>query len=343
VNVSSNLRLRVLDAVPLLLLVVVLLGFGAVSPRFLAPANLLQILVQASSLGIVAVGMTLVLLTGGVDLSAGSLMFLSAGVSGWLVLHGFPLSLALAAALATGLIAGFANGLLVSRLRLMPFVVTLATLYLWRGLGLNLTQTRAMNLPEGILRLAAARVAGVPAPVWILAGVLASAHLLLSRTQFGRQIYAAGNDPAGARRAGVPVARILTVTYTACGLCAALGGLVAVAQLGAVSPTFGSQREFAAIAAAVLGGASLFGGRGTAFPGTLIGAVLIQSIENGLVVTGADPYLFPLITAAVIFAAVFLDSVRRRNIENLRRRKVRGPAAPETSSHWKGVTTDASL
>jgi ribose transport system permease protein len=97
------------------------------------------------------------------------------------------------------------------------------------------------------------------------------------------------------------------------------------------------------IAAAVLGGASLFGGRGTIFPGTLIGAVLIQSIENGLVVTGADPYLFPLITAAVIFVAVLLDSVRRRNLENLLRRKVRGPAAPGTCSHRKGVTTDASL
>jgi ribose transport system permease protein len=327
VTTSRGVRLKVLDAAPLLLLVVILLAFGAVSSSFLAPANLLQILVQASSLGIVAVGMTLVLLTGGVDLAAGSLMFLSAGVAGWLLLHAFSLPLSLGAALATGLIAGFANGLLVAKLRLMPFVVTLATLYLWRGVGLNLTQTRAMNLPEGILRLAATRLAGVPAPVWILAGVLASVHLLLSRTQFGRQVYAAGNDPAGARRAGVPVERILLVVYALSGLSAAIGGLVAVSQLGAVSPTFGNQREFAAIAAAVLGGASLFGGRGTVFPGTLIGAVLIQSIENGLVVTGADPYLFPLITAAVIFAAVFLDSARRRNLENLRRRKVRGPAA----------------
>jgi ribose transport system permease protein len=325
---SRNLRLKLLDAAPLLLLAAVLLAFGAVSPRFLAPANLLQILVQASSLGIVAAGMTLVLLTGGVDLSAGSLMFLSAGVAGWLLLRAVPLPLSLAAALATGLLAGLANGLLVARLRLMPFVVTLATLYVWRGLGLDLTQTRAMNLPEGILRLASARLAGVQAPVWVLAGVLASAHMVLSRTQFGRQVYAAGNDPAGARRAGVPVTRILVVLYSVSGLCAALGGLVAVSQLGAVSPTFGNQREFAAIAAAVLGGASLFGGRGTVFPGTLIGAVLIQSIENGLVVTGADPYLFPLITAAVIFAAVFLDSARRRNLEILHHRKIRPDAGP---------------
>ena len=337
------MRLKVLDAAPLLLLIAVLVAFGAISPSFLAPANLLQILVQASSLGIVAVGMTLVLLTGGVDLSAGSLMYLSAGVAGWLLLHGSPLPFALGAALAIGLIAGLANGLLVARLRLMPFIVTLATLYLWRGAGLNLTQTRAMNLPEGILRLSAARFAGVPTPVWVFAAVLASVHVVLSRTQFGRQIYAAGNDPAGARRAGVPVPGILVVAYAVSGLCAAVGGLVAVSQLGAVSPTFGSQREFAAIAAAVLGGASLFGGRGTVFPGTLSGAVLIQSIENGLVISGADPYLFPLITAAVIFAAVFLDSARRRNLDNLRRRKVRGPGVPETNSITKGVTTDVSL
>jgi ribose transport system permease protein len=121
-----------------------------------------------------------------------------------------------------------------------------------------------------------------------------------------------GHDPVAARRAGLPVGRILFAVYVISGLLAALGGAVAIAQLGAVSPTFGREREFAAVAAAVLGGVSLFGGRGSVLPGVLLGAVLIQTVENGLVIVNADPYLYPIILAGVIFLAVLLDSVRAR-------------------------------
>jgi ribose transport system permease protein len=320
---GNELRLRVLGAVPVLLLAAVMAVFGAIEPRFLQPQNLMNIAVQASSLAIVAAGMTFVLLTAGVDLSAGSVMFLAAAAAGKLVLSGIPPGLALLAVVAIGVCAGLLNGLLVAWLRLLPFVVTLATLYLWRGFGLEISQTRAMNLPEDLLRIGAARFLGVPAPIWCLAVVLVAAQVTLARTAFGRQVYAVGIDAEGARRAGVQVAPLLIAVYTISGLCAAFGGLVSVAQLGAVSPTFGSQREFAAIAAAVLGGASLFGGRGSVFPGTLAGALLIQSVENGLVLAGTDPYLFPIITAAIIFAAVFLDAARHRQLRKLSRRRIR--------------------
>ena len=143
-------------------------------------------------------------------------------------------------------------------------------------------------------------------------GLLILAHLALTRTPFGRQIFAVGNDVEMAKKAGIRTGRILAAVYLISGLCAAVAAMVTLGQLGAVSPKFGEQKEFAAIAAAVLGGASLFGGRGNVLPGTLLGALLIQSIENGLVIVNANPYLYPMVTSLVIFAAVILESLRNR-------------------------------
>jgi ribose transport system permease protein len=190
--------------------------------------------------------------------------------------------------------------------------VTLATLYVGRGFGLWLTQTRALNLPDSLLLVGSARVLGLPLPVVVLGLVLAAGHVVLERTPFGRHLYAVGAEPEVARRAGVPVQRTLLGAYAAAGLLAALGGAVAVAQLGAVSPTFGREREFAAIAAAVLGGVSLFGGKGRVLPGVLLGTLLLQTVENGLVIVNADPYLYPMVLASVIFVAVLLDSLQAR-------------------------------
>jgi ribose transport system permease protein len=140
-------------------------------------------------------------------------------------------------------------------------------------------------------------------------------------------LYAIGQSRAQALLAGIPVNRRILTVYVISGFAAALGGLISVAQLGAVSPTFGYQREFAAIAAAVLGGTSLFGGRGQVFPGTILGAVLIQTVESGLVMLNADPYLYPLVMAGIIFLAVLLDAVRMRYVESTGRRKIRAAAA----------------
>jgi ribose transport system permease protein len=286
--------------------------FGSLSPRFLDPANLVNIVVQCASVGIVATGMTFVLLTAGIDLSVGAVMFVSAAVAGKMAISGQPLVLVLAAVLAVGALYGAVNAIFVTRAGVKAFVVTLATLYVGRGLGLWITQTRALNLPESLLQVGSARLLGVPAPVVVLAIALVLGQLVLTRTPFGRHVYAVGHDAAAARRAGVPVGRVLFAVYVASGALAALGGAVAIAQLGAVSPTFGREREFAAVAAAVLGGVSLFGGRGGVLPGVLLGAVLIQTVENGLVIVNADPYLYPIILAAVIFLAVLLDGVRAR-------------------------------
>ncbi|HUF60658.1 MAG TPA: ABC transporter permease [Verrucomicrobiales bacterium] len=298
---------------PILLFLLLLGAFGLSSPRFLEPQNLVNIALQSSSTAIAATGMTFALLTAGVDLSVGAIMFVAVAVAGKMVHHGQPIALAFVAALAAGAAFGALNGLLVARLRILAFIATLGTLFAGRGFGLWLTETRAMNMPESVTRLGTDRWLGVPwAPLAALAAVCLLAHAVLSATPFGRMIYATGHDAEAARKAGVPVRRILFCVYLISGLCAAAGGLVALTQTGAVSPKFGEQKEFAAIAAAVLGGVSLFGGRGAVLPGALLGALLIQTVENGLVILNANPYIYPMVTSGIIFLAVLLDSIRNR-------------------------------
>jgi ribose transport system permease protein len=316
------LALWALENAGLLLFAAVLAGFGLLHPRFLEPANLLGILVQSAPAAIVAVGMTFVLLTGGVDLSVGAVMFVGAALAGRLLLAGHSPAAAAAVMLAVGLLAGSINAFLVTRLRLLAFVATLGLLNVGRGLGLWISQTRAMNLPDGFSRLGSVRFLEVPLALWVLALVVAVAHVVLTRTPFGRQLYAIGHSHEAARKAGIPVRRHLATAYLVCGGAAGLGGMVALAQLGAVSPRFGEFYEFDAITAAVLGGVSLFGGRGGVFPGPILGAVLVKSIFNGLVMAQADPYLFPLITGGIIFAAVLVDALRDRLLARLRRRPI---------------------
>ena len=325
---QTELIIRLLAFVPLLMLGAVAVTFALFNGGFLDPRNLLNIAVQASSRGRVASGITFVLITAGIDLSVGSVMFLSAAIAGKIAVSGEPVSLAIAAVLLIGVVCGAVNGALITRFRLPPFIVTLAFLYVGRGLALYITETRALNLPHQLLVIATSSLAGIPIPVWILILTATCAQIALSRTQWGRQLYATGNSATQARLAGIPVNQLHFTVYVVSGFAAALGGLVSVAQLGAVSPTFGYQREFAAIAAAVLGGTSLFGGRGRVFPGTILGAVLIQTVENGLVVMNADPYLYPLVMAIIIFVAVLLDAVRTGYVANLNQRKIRAFAQP---------------
>jgi ribose transport system permease protein len=314
--------LLLLNQASLVLFAAVLLVFGLLSPVFWQPANAVNILIQTSSTGILAVGMTFVLLTAGVDLSVGAIMFVAAAVGGKLVLGGWPLGGVLLVMIAIGACYGALNAFFITRFAIMAFVVTLATRYFGRGLGLQITETRAMNLPESFYELGAARILGAPLPVLIFALIVVVAHLVLTRTPFGRQVYAVGADPEAARKAGIRTRAVLFAVYVICGGCAAVAGIVALSQAPAVSPSFGNNREFMAIAAAVLGGTSLFGGRGAVFPGTVLGAVLIQTIENGLTILNVDSYLYPLITSGVIFVAVLLDASRSRVLAHVTRRTI---------------------
>jgi ribose transport system permease protein len=320
-DANSRLRLLLLQNAPLLLFVLLLATFALLSPRFLTPTNFVNIMAQAAHIAIIAVGMTFVLLVAGIDLSIGANMYVSGIVvalymKGWHPLFGF------VAVAVLGLIFGAVNGFLVVRLRVPAFIATLSTLFIGRAIALYLSGVKMIPFGKEILRMGRASWLGVPVAIWVFLLVLVIAWIVLRQTTFGRQVYAVGADPEAAKKAGIDVPRILFAVYCICGICAGIGGLVSASQVAAASSTFGFQKEFPVIAAAVLGGTSLFGGRGGVI-GTVFGAVLIQTVENGLVMTNADPYVYPLIISAIIFIAVLVDSVRTDILERLERRKIR--------------------
>ncbi len=305
---------------------VILFGVWAVftllSDKFLTASNLVNLGVQSTSTAILAIGMTFVLLTAGVDLSVGAIMFVTAAVAGKLAMSGASLTVIIPVMIAIGLIGGLINGVLVAKLKIVPFIATLGMLYIGRGLGLWISETRAMNLPDGFLQLGSAAWLSIPFPLWLLSALVVIGHVTLVKTPFGRRIMATGFDQTLAERAGVSTRQVILLVYLISGGLAAVAALVSLTQLGAVSPTFGENRELLAIAAAVLGGTSLFGGRGSIFPGAIIGAVTLQSVENGLVLINANPYLYPLILSAIIFVSVLLDSGRGLLLQSLERRPV---------------------
>lgn len=320
-KIGSRALLVILQNAPYILFVVMLVTFGAMSDRFLAIANFRNIIIQAAPIAILAIGMTFVLLTAEIDLSIGGTMYLTACIAA-LHLADAPWPVSLLAVMVMAGAVGAVNGLLVTRFKVASFIVTLATLFILRGIAMYLSNTRTLMFGDQILTLNRASVLGIPSAIVAFLAVFALAWLVLHQTPFGRQVYAVGGDPAAARKAGLPVARIVFLCFVIAGICAGVGGFVSITQIGAVGPKYGDQIEFAAIAAAVLGGVSLFGGRGSV-AGTVFGAILIKSVQNGLNIINADPYIYPLVTASIIFIAVAIDGVRTRIIERLERRTIR--------------------
>lgn len=307
-----------------ILFVLLFIIFGLMAPRFFTLKNFENILSSASYIGIIAVGMTFVLLTGGIDLSVGSTMYLSAVVCGSLINKvGFPILPAILVSLLVGMIVGAFNAFAVTKLKLVPFITTLVTMTIARGFGMLITRSIAVDFPDSITLMSTYKVLGfIPLQIFIFAIVVLVAFLFLNNTRQGRQLYAVGNDVESANKAGIKSQRLIAMTYVISGLLAALGGFVSITQLGRVNPNFGSMDEFDAIAASVLGGASLFGGIGSVFPGTVLGTVMIQMIQAGLVFVSVDLYIQPIIMALIIFLAVFIDSTRNTQLKKLERRNI---------------------
>jgi ribose/xylose/arabinose/galactoside ABC-type transport system permease subunit len=332
----AQLRLIGLRYATLFVFLAVLLYFGLQAPRFLTLESIASIVKQASFIGVVAVGMTFVLLTAGIDLSVGSNMYLSAMAAGYLLQipalqNSAGVALALIAGLAAGLLFGAINATCIVVLRISPFLVTLATLVAGRGLGTAITESFGIEYPPPYLAFGASAPLGIPTPIWLFAIIVLAGHVVLTRTQFGRQIYAIGNDAEAARKAGIPVGRITFAAYVICGLCAAAGGVMLIALIGRLNQTFGVGKEFDVITAAVLGGTSLFGGVGTAF-GAVVGSTLVQMVQSGMVFTQVNLYLQPMVLAGIIFLAVLIDALRVGRLEKLNRRRLRNDApasAPE--------------
>lgn len=318
----KGLELIALKRAPLIFFALVFAGFSVFAEGFLSIQNIGNIVTQSAATGILAVGMTFVLLIGRVDLSVGAAMFVCGASCGKLLEAGVPFPVALLAMVAVAACFGLVNFYFVARFGLVSFIVTLATLYLGRGLGHWLTQTRPTPVPP-FEALGGWSVLGLGVPTVLLILVVALAHVALRHTQFGKQLYALGSDPEAAQRAGIRGDRLIAAAFLISALCAGVAAMVSLTQSPTVSPEFGAEMEFTAIAAAVLGGTSLFGGKGNAFPGAVIGAALLQMVANGLNIKNVDPYLYPMILSAIIFLAVLTDSQRARKLAWFNRRKIR--------------------
>lgn len=317
-------RTYVLRAAPVVILVAVFVAFSLADHRFFTVATVMNILRQASYVGLLAIGMTFVLLAAGIDLSVGSIAYLTAVLSSkFLASHGASFPVILLIMVAIGAAAGLVNSASVTLLRVSPFIATLATLGLFRGVGFSISQSREQAFPSEFVDLGNSDLLGVPVPIWIFLILAVVSQLILSNTTFGKHIYAVGFDRERARNAGISVWKIDVAVYAISGAFVGVATFVAMIQLGTAAPSFGLEDEFDAIAAAVLGGASLFGGRGHVFPGTVIGAVLVQTIAVGLVFLQVNLYVSPLISALVIFAAVLIDAVRNKQLASINRRTIR--------------------
>jgi len=300
-------------------LVVLVLVFSSANERFFTPDNLLLILQQAAPLGIAVVGTVFVLLVVGIDISVGRSMFFISTLVGFLVTRVGVVPEAWFAdargaillflfVLLMGGLVGALNGLLVTRFHILPFIVTLATGSILRGVGLMVSGSASVNV-SFLGELSNGRVGPVPNVVLLFIVVLLVFDHVLRRTAYGRHLLAIGDSERNAARAGIPVQRNIIMAYVICGALGALGGILSAGQIGSVAAGFGEGNEFIVISAAVLGGNSLFGGKGSILPGAVIGIILITTIMNGLAMMNASPFIYTIVRGVIIFVAIALDSI----------------------------------
>lgn len=319
-SVQGNLRERLSGAVSQLAaagaLVVVFVFLSIVSPVFLTSNNLFNVGVQIAVTAVIAVGMTLVIVTAGIDLSVGSVSALSGVLGAMLMVNfGLPPLLGIVGGTLVGATAGLVNGFLITAAGLSPFIATLGMLTVARGLVFVVSGGVAVFGAPGSFRLLGQGVVGpIPIPIIALVVVALAGYFVLSRTRLGRYSYAIGSNPEAARLSGIPVNRYLLAVYVISGALAGFGGMIAASRVNSGQPNFGVALELDVIAAVVIGGASLFGGRGTII-GTLIGAFLIALIRNGAVLLDVNLFYQQIIVGVVIWLAVYWDQLRRRKLE----------------------------
>jgi ribose transport system permease protein len=294
-------------------LVILCAVLWALTPHFLTVSNLLNIAQQTSINAIVAVGMTFVIISGGIDLSVGSIVALSGVVLGTLLHEGQPVAIALPAALLVGVAAGLLNGALISFGRLPPFIATLGMMSVARGAALVFTEGRPVSgFDESFRWLATGSVGPIPAPVIVMVLVYAVAHIVLTRTTFGRYVYAIGGNEEATRLSGVAVRFHKTAIYCVAGLMSAVAAIVLTARLNSAQPIAGMMYELDAIAATVIGGTSLMGGEGS-LGGTLVGALIMGVLRNGLNLLGVSSFVQQIVIGAVIVGAVLVDTLLKRH------------------------------
>ena len=298
----------------LIALLVLIAVVSTMSPNFFTVNNLFNILQQTSVNAIMALGMTLVILTSGIDLSVGSLLALTGAVAASIVGIEVNALVAVAAALALGAAIGAVTGVIVARGRVQAFIATLVMMLLR---GVTMVYTNGSPINTGFSDNAdlfgwfgIGRPLGIPTPVWIMAIVFLAAWYMLHHTRLGRYIYALGGNEAATRLSGISVNKVKIIVYALCGMLASLAGIIEVARLSSAQPTAGTGYELDAIAAVVLGGTSLAGGKGR-IVGTLIGALILGFLNNGLNLLGVSSYYQMIVKAVVILLAVLVDNKKQ--------------------------------
>lgn len=296
----------------LLALVVLAVGIGVISPEFRSGSNLLSLLRQSSINGLIAFGMTGVILTGGIDLSVGSVLALTTALCASLIAKGIPAGVAMLVALLLGIVFGAVSGFMVTKGRLQAFIATLITMTVYRGVTMIYTDGKPISgLGDSFILkfIGKGTIFGVPFPAILLLVVFGILYFILNKTTFGRKVYATGSNSKCAQLVGVNIDRTKLIVYSLSGLMSALAGLILLSRLNSAQPTLGSGYELDAIAAVALGGTSMNGGRGK-ITGTLIGVLIIAVLNNGLNILGVSSYYQDVVKGIVILVAVLSDRNR---------------------------------
>ena len=294
-------------------LVVLIIVASLVSPHFLNPINLLNVLRQVALYGILGVGMTFVILTKGIDLSVGSTVAITGVLGAVLMELGLPIPLMVVACLAVGALIGAINGFGISFFRMPSFIMTLGAMVMVRGLALMLADGGTVNpgkLANSFFILGGGYIFGIPTPIYVFALVCIIAAVVLGFTPFGRAVYAVGSNEEAARLSGINVPLVIFGVYIICGVLAALSGLIFLSRLSVGDPNSGLGLELEAITIAVIGGTSLFGGEGTV-RGTIGGAMVLAIIANVLNLAGVSPFSQQVVKGAIIILAVLLEAGRK--------------------------------
>lgn len=304
-------RFGLRDMGTLLGLIILCVVFASMTDVFMTHRNLINILQQSSINACIAIGMTLVIISGGIDLSVGPIAALAAVLSATLLVSGYPVVIVIGVALLIGVVCGLINGSLIAYAGLQPFIATLGTLSVFRAVALIYTGgTPVLGLPAEFRTLITSQVWIFPVPVVIVAVLGVVAWVMLAKTPIGEYILAVGGNEEAARISGVPIARTKITAYVISGFLAALAAVILIARLGAAEPTLGNLWELEAIAAAAIGGASLMGGKGS-IVGTILGAIVLGAMRNGLTLLNVQAFYQLLATGIIIILAMLVDRLTR--------------------------------
>ncbi|MDB6179614.1 ABC transporter permease [Paracoccus sp. Z330] len=281
---------------------------STVSPAFLTFSNLESILVQSSVTAIMAIGMAFVIMSGGIDISVGAILFFTSALFAQLMMDtgSYPLAFAAALACSTGL--GLLNGILVVRFGISPLITTLATYSIYRGAAIHLTGAQNIPVPREMGFLGNGEIWGIPVPILLLGLIFVIGIYALTQTRLGVYVRAIGNSDRSARESGLPIARVTIAVYAIGGVLAGISALILLARVGGLQSGIGIGIEFTVIAAVILGGTKLTGGTGTV-TGSVIGAVFLVLIDNGLNLMNASPYIYDIVRGGVLLVAVAVDRI----------------------------------